>query len=263
MRLARVRTPSGPRPVVQRDGEWRGIENLFAPTLRETGASWPVDGTVLVAPSEPRVVVGMSHNGSPDDRDRPPQAFLKSVRTVCGPGVPVVVDGGIGEVAIEGELALIIGSRARHLSRRDALDAVLGITIANDVTAVDQVARDSLFTQAKNGDGFTPIGPWIETDFDASRLGIVVEVDGHIRASASTASLAWDVVEQLVYLSSVMQLGPGDVVLTGAPGTTVVVVPGQSGRIRIDGLGVLYNPIIAGPPRAALPSRHRINSQED
>ncbi len=109
-------------------------------------------------------------------------------------------------------------------------------------------------TQAKNGDGFTPIGPWIETVYDASHLEIVVEVDGRLRATGSTSSLAWNPIEQLVYLSSIMELGPGDVVLTGAPGTTVRVTSGQAGRIRIDGLGALDNPIMAGPPRAALPA---------
>ncbi|MDP9028370.1 MAG: fumarylacetoacetate hydrolase family protein [Actinomycetota bacterium] len=262
MRLARVRTPSGPRAAVLRDGQWRGIESLFAPTIRETGATWPVDEVSLAAPCEPRVLVGMSHNGSPEDRHRPPQAFLKSARTVCGPGAPILVESGIGEVAIEGELALVIGSRARHLSTRNALDAVLGITIANDVTAVDQVSHDSLFTQAKNGDGFTPIGPWIETVFDASNLEIVVELDGRLAASGSTSSLAWNPIEQLVYLSSIMELGPGDVILTGAPGTTVPVVPGQAGGIRIDGLGSLDNPIMAGASRASLPAPHRMNSQE-
>lgn len=257
MKLARVRTPSGPRPAILRGDHWREIDDLFASTPRETGAFWPKDGSALAAPCEPRVVVGMSHNGHPDDRGRPPQAFLKSARTVCGAGAPIVIDAGIGEVAVEVELALVIGSRARHLTPADALDAVLGITIANDVTAVDQVPRDSLFTQAKNGDGFTPIGPWIETEFDAAALQttgreLAVEVDGTLRAVASTSSLAWNVVEQLVYVSSLMELGPGDVLLTGAPGTTVLVAPGQSARVRIEGLGALDSPILAGPPRAAL-----------
>ncbi|HEU0207104.1 MAG TPA: fumarylacetoacetate hydrolase family protein [Pseudolysinimonas sp.] len=257
MRLARVRTPSGPRPAVLRGEEWREIDDLFAPKPRETGRSWPVGDSELAAPSEPRVVVGMSHNGDPVDRGRPPQAFLKSARTVCGPGEPIVLDQGIGAIAVEGELALIIGRRARHLRAEDALAAVLGATIANDVTAVDQVALDSLFSQAKNGDGFTPIGPWIETDVDAAALSITMELDGRVVASSSTQRLAWDVVEQLVYLTSIMELGPGDVVLTGAPGTTVPVSPGQSCRIRIDGLGELENPTVAGPARAPLPVPHR------
>jgi len=247
---------------VQRGDEWHEVENVFAPEPRTTGRRCPVEGTALSAPCEPRLVIGMSHNGRPEDRTRPPQAFLKSARTVCGPGGAIVLDGGIGDIAIEGELALVIGSRARHLTPADALDAVLGITIANDVTAIDQVPLDSLFTQAKNGDGFTPLGPWIETDFDAWALGIEVEVDGTVRARASTGSLAWGIIEQLVYLSSLMELGPGDVVLTGAPGTTVPVRAGQDCRIRIEGLGELRNPTVAGQRRAPLPIASTADDKE-
>ena len=262
MRLARVRTPSGPRPAVLRGAEWREIDDLFAAKPRETGRSWSVADSALAAPSEPRVVVGMSHNSDRVDRGRPPQAFLKSARTVCGPGAPIVLDDGIGAIAIEGELALVIGQRARHLRPQEALAAVRGATIANDVTAVDQVPLDSLFSQAKNGDGFTPLGPWIETDFDPAALAITVELDGTVVASSTTERLAWDIIEQLVYLTSIMELGPGDVVLTGAPGTTVPVRPGQSCRIRIDGLGELENHAIRGPLRAPLPSPDRV-TQED
>lgn len=260
MRFARVRTPSGPRRAVLRGEEWREIDDFFAPKPRETGRSWPVDGTALAAPTEPRVIVGMSHNGAPADRARPPQAFLKSARTACGPGAPIVLDSGIGDVAVEGELALVIGTRARHLAPHEALGVVFGATIANDVTAVDQVPLDSLFSQAKNGEGFTPLGPWLETEFDPADLLITMELDGLVVAESSTSQLAWDIVEQLVYLSSIMELGPGDVVLTGAPGTTVRVRPGQSCRIRIEGLGELVNPAMAGPPRAPLPSADRSNA---
>ena len=263
MRLGRVRTPSGPRTALLRAGHWHEIEDAFASTLQETGRSWPVDGTALAAPSVPRVVVGMSHNGDPVDRARPPQAFLKSARTICGPGASIVLDRGVGDIAVEGELALVIGARARHLRPQDALEVVLGATIANDVTAVDQVPLDSLFSQAKNGEGFTPLGPWIETEFDPAALAIEVEVDGRVAAESSTSLLAWDVIEQLVYLSSIMELGPGDVVLTGAPGTTVRIAPGQTCRIRIEGLGQLENSTIAGPVRAPLPSPDRLIAQEN
>ena len=112
-----------------------------------------------------------------------------------------------------------------------------------------------------------PPGPqnpplWIETDFDPAALGISVELDGTVVASSTTERLAWDIIEQLVYLTSIMELGPGDVVLTGAPGTTVPVRPGQSCRIRIDGLGELENHAIRGPLRAPLPSPDRV-TQED
>ena len=94
--------------------------------------------------------------------------------------------------------------------------AILGYTIGNDVTAVEQIALDDKMTQAKHGDGFTPIGPWIETDLDPAAVPITVRVNGEDQA-CHTAQLAWNITEQLVYLTCYLSLGPGDVVLTARP----------------------------------------------
>ena len=116
---------------------------------------------------------------------------------------------------------------------------------------VDQVALDEKMTQAEHGDGFTPLGPWVETDLDPSSLPITVRVNGRHRAGASTADLAWNITEQLVYLTSHLSIGPGDVVLTGAPGTFTAIKPGDRGEIEIDGIGALSNPVRASNPVGA------------
>lgn len=254
MRLARVQTAAGPAQVVQQGDFWVGVRDMFAAELEYTGQRYPVGAVQFLAPVEPRVVLGMAHNGSAADRMLPPQAFFKSPRTVTGAQRPITMDTNIGTVNVEGELALVVGRTSRHLSADQAHSHVLGYTIGNDVTAVDQIGLDDKLLQAKNGDGYTPLGPWIETDLDPAALAITVSVAGEIAARASTADLAWNVSELLVYLSSHMELGPGDVILTGAPGTFVPAQPGDDVEIHIAGLGSLANPVIAGAARAPLPA---------
>jgi 2-keto-4-pentenoate hydratase/2-oxohepta-3-ene-1,7-dioic acid hydratase in catechol pathway len=165
---------------------------------------------------------------------------------VIGPGEPIHLDPRVGRVVAEGELAMVIRGTCRNLTPDEVPGAILGWTIGNDVTATDQIALDDKMTQAKNGDGFTPLGPWIETDLDPRAVEISVGVAGHVVAEASTSALAWDVVEQLVYLSSVLTLSAGDVVLTGAPQTSAQISAGQLAEITLSGIGTLTNPAIGG-----------------
>jgi len=188
-------------------------------------------------------VVGMAHNGSPAERTRPPQAFLKSARTVTDPDTPVVLNDHLGQVHVETELAVVIRRTSRDLTAADITAAILGYTIGNDITAVDQIPLDEMMTQAKNGDGFTPIGPWIETDLDPTRIPMTVHVNGKLVASSDTSQLARNVTEALVYLTSYLTLGPGDIVLTGCPGTFASVKPGDTSTVSITGIGDLTNPI--------------------
>jgi 2-keto-4-pentenoate hydratase/2-oxohepta-3-ene-1,7-dioic acid hydratase in catechol pathway len=243
MRLARIATASGPRHVAAVGEDWVVVKDVFARPLVHTGESYPQTGAHLLAPVEPRVVLGMAHNSGPVDRVLPPQAFMKSARTVVGPNDRIQVHPRRGEVKVEGELTLVIRKECRDISPAQFADVILGWTIGNDVTAVDQTPQDEKMTQAKNGDGFTPIGPWIETDLDPRSVAIKVDIDGERVAASSTANLAWDVVEQLVYLTSHLTLGPGDIVLTGSPGTAATVVPGTSSTITLTGIGTLRNPI--------------------
>jgi len=242
MRIARIATPAGRHHVVQYTDRWLEIADPFAAQPRFTGNEYPVGTVRLLAPVQPLVVLGMAHNG-PGDRELPRQAFLKSPRTVVGPDDDILVDERLGQVNIEGELTVVIRHHCRNLTPDQVPGAILGYTIGNDVTAVDQVALDEKMTQAKHGDGFTPIGPWIETELDPSAVPITVRVNGEDRVNASTAQLAWNITEQLVYLTSYLSLGPGDIVLTGAPGTFTPVKPGDGSEIALGGIGALSNPV--------------------
>jgi 2-keto-4-pentenoate hydratase/2-oxohepta-3-ene-1,7-dioic acid hydratase in catechol pathway len=243
VRIARIATAHGPRFVVAQDDRWAEVADPFADTPSFTGTSHPAESARLLAPVQPTVVLGMAHNGAPGDRDLPRQAFLKSARTVVGPGDGIVLDEQLGQVNVEGELAVVIGRTCRHLAAEQVPEAILGYTIGNDVTAVDQVPLDEKMTQSKNGDGFTPLGPWIETELDDGAVPITVRVNGSVVAEASTAQLAWNVTEQLVYLTRYLTLHPGDVVLTGSPATFAPVQAGDRAEITLAGIGTLANPV--------------------
>lgn len=243
MRLARVQTPAGPRAVVHGADGWRVVEDLFADELSFTGEV--IDGEVsFLAPVEPRVVVGIAHNKALREHVLPIQAWLKSPRSVIGPDAPIVARRDIGPINVEGELAVVIGRPAWHLTVDDALDAVLGYTIANDVTNAGRVTIDERNFEAKSGQGYTPIGPWIETEIeDPDSIAMIVKVNGQIRAASNSALLQSTVAECLAYATSWVELGPGDVVLTGAPATFLPVEPGDVVELELSGIGTLANPV--------------------
>lgn len=242
-RFARVKTPASPAPVQWVDGAWHEILSFEDP--EPTGRVFDAEAP-LAAPVEPTIVFGMMHNAAEGDRDLPPQAFMKSARSVVGPGENIVVDSRRGRVIGEGELALVVGKTARNLTLEDVPDVLLGWTIGNDVTATDQAPLDSTMVQAKCGDGFTPIGPWIETDIaDFNNLGIRVFESGVLVATGTTADLAWNPFEALVHLSGHLTLGPGDIILTGCPGTGVDLTVGAVVDIEVDGLGRLSSGVVA------------------
>jgi 2-keto-4-pentenoate hydratase/2-oxohepta-3-ene-1,7-dioic acid hydratase in catechol pathway len=185
----------------------------------------------------------MAHNGSEQDRAIEPQAFHKSARTVANPGAAVEVNRVGKTLMAEAELAIVIGRDAHNLRVDNALDAVLGYVPANDVTAVDEIPLDSFWTQAKNGRNFTPVGPWIETEFDPSSASLRLLVNGTIASESSTSQLARGVVDILVYVTRHVVLGPGDLILTGCPGSNYPVGAGDEVTVEIDGLGALTNRI--------------------
>jgi 2-keto-4-pentenoate hydratase/2-oxohepta-3-ene-1,7-dioic acid hydratase in catechol pathway len=251
MRVARIATPTGARFAVARPGddEWAVVEDPFADTLVFTGYTAPLEGTPLLAPVDPRVLVGIAHNKTNNDHRLPIQAWHKSVRSVAAPDTEVPIRTDIGQVNIEGELAVVIGRRAHRLTLDNALDAVFGYTVGNDVTHVDQVAVDERFFQVKSGLAHAPLGPWIETVVaDPDNVEIVVSINGFVEATSTTANLPSTVAECLVYVTAWLELGPGDVVLTGAPRTFLPTAAGDVVAISLPPIGTLTNTIVSEAP---------------
>jgi 2-keto-4-pentenoate hydratase/2-oxohepta-3-ene-1,7-dioic acid hydratase in catechol pathway len=252
MRLARVGHDGGPSWAVVEGSTLVLIEDVLiedpwrgGPVA--TGERLPLAGARLLAPATPLNVVGMAHNTGPGDRELPPQAFLKPARALTGPGSAIDVPEGIGRVDAEAELAVVIGRTARHLTAQDALQHVLGFTLSNDVTARDLQASDPLWTTAKGFDGWTVLGPWLETGLDPSDLWLTLSINDVPLEPGSTANLARSVVEVLVYITSFMTLGPGDVVLTGAPGAVGRIRPGDRVSVSSPSLGRLESTVAAEP----------------
>jgi 2-keto-4-pentenoate hydratase/2-oxohepta-3-ene-1,7-dioic acid hydratase in catechol pathway len=246
MRLARIRTSTGDHYAVARGDEWAVVDDPFAEPMLYTGDRAPVAGTALLAPVLPKVVIGIAHNKTNNDHHLPIQAWHKSVRSISGPGDSVPISAEIGGVNIEGELALVIGKPAYRLTLENAMDVVFGYTIANDVTNVDQVAVDEKFFHVKSGVNYAPIGPWVETEIrDPDNEPIIVSINGTVRAESSTQNLPSTIAECLVYVTQWLQLGPGDLVLTGAPRTFLPTTVGDVVDITLPGIGTLTNTIVS------------------
>jgi 2-keto-4-pentenoate hydratase/2-oxohepta-3-ene-1,7-dioic acid hydratase in catechol pathway len=245
LRIARLKTPTGPQHAVQRNGGWDHILDPFAQPFSYTGYSTTEAHAVFLAPVRPAVIVGIAHNVTINSHPLPIQAWLKSVHTLADPDAPIVAARGRGTVNVEGELAVVVGKTSAGLTPQNALEHVLGFTCVNDVTNVDQGAVDERNFQGKAGVNYTPLGPWIETDVpDPGLIGIDVIVNGEVRAKSGSFNLPSSVVDCLVYVTSWITLEPGDVVMTGAPGTAVAVLPGDQVDIDLGGIGRLSNPVI-------------------
>ena len=124
------------------------------------------------------------------------------------------------------------------------MEVVLGATVANDVTARDLQASDGQWTRAKGFDGFCPLGPWIVTDLDLGDLEVSCTVNGEVRQQASTADLLRSVPELISYVSAVMTLLPGDVLLTGTPAGVGPIQVGDEVSVSVSGIGTLTNPVV-------------------
>jgi 2-keto-4-pentenoate hydratase/2-oxohepta-3-ene-1,7-dioic acid hydratase in catechol pathway len=146
---------------------------------------------------------------------------------------------------------VVIGARgARHVTPEQASASIFGYTIGNDVTERDMQKSDGQWTRAKGFDSFCPIGPWIETDLpglglDPADLEITCTVDGELRQQGRTSQLIFGVPTLISYISQVMTLLPGDVVLTGTPSGVGPIRPGHRVDVTIEGLGTLGNTVVA------------------
>jgi 2-keto-4-pentenoate hydratase/2-oxohepta-3-ene-1,7-dioic acid hydratase in catechol pathway len=178
-----------------------------------------------------------------------PLIFLKPPSSIIGPGSTIFLPPQSNQVEHEAELAVVIGKSGRWISAEDAMDYVLGYTVANDVTARDLQRRDGQWTRGKGFDTFCPIGPWIETDFDPNDTMITCHVNDELRQMGATRDMVFTVRQLIVFISSVMTLEPGDLILTGTPSGVGPLQPGDQVAITIEGLGEITNPVEAEPER--------------
>ena len=255
MRLARIAHPDGVAfvtidPVDGIETAREIADHPFGnPTY--TGRSWPLADTRLLAPILPSKVVAIGRNyadhaaelGNPVPTS--PIIFIKPSTSVIGPNVPIQLPASSQRVDFEGELAVVIGRPCRDVKADNAKSVILGYTVANDVTARDQQRADVQFTRGKGYDTFCPLGPWIETDLDPSDVEVGTELDGEVAQDGHTSDMVFTIGEIVEFVTGIMTLLPGDVLLTGTPAGVGPMVAGQTVSVTVQGIGTLTNPVIA------------------
>jgi 2-keto-4-pentenoate hydratase/2-oxohepta-3-ene-1,7-dioic acid hydratase in catechol pathway len=173
-----------------------------------------------------------------------PMLFLKPPSCVIGNGQAVVLPHMSSRVDYEGELAIIIGQNCRNANLEEAKACVFGYTCANDITARDLQKRDGQFGRCKGFDTFCPVGPWIETEVeDPGNLNIATRVNGEIKQTANTSEMIFSPLEMVSFISQIMTLLPGDMVLTGTPPGVGPLHEGDEVRVEIEKVGLLINAV--------------------
>ena len=234
--------------------EGEGVVPIFTqPWSRviPTGPVIPLEQVTLLAPCEPSKIIALGKNYGAHAAEfgsevpTSPIIFLKPPTAVIGPGAAIVCPPSSQNVHHEAELAVVIGRRARSLRPEDAAAYIWGYTCGNDVTARDLQRLDQQWTRSKSFDTFCPLGPWVDTAFDPRDAGIICRVNGEVRQNARTADMVFGVSTLLAFISEIMTLEPGDVILTGTPAGVGPLLPGDTVEVEIEGLGVLANPVVA------------------
>jgi 2-keto-4-pentenoate hydratase/2-oxohepta-3-ene-1,7-dioic acid hydratase in catechol pathway len=215
-----------------------------------TGDRWALPDVRLLPPILPSKVLGIGKNYGGHVKEMggeaPPETpiiFLKPSTAVCGPGDPIRLPVDAGQVDHEAELAIVIGRPLKAATASEALDGVLGYTCANDVTDRSMQRSDGQWARAKGYDTYCPLGPWIETAVKPNDLRITASVNGDVRQDSRTSELIRDVGTLLEFMSGVMTLLPGDVILTGTPAGVGPITDGDTVTVEIEGIGALTNPV--------------------
>jgi 2-keto-4-pentenoate hydratase/2-oxohepta-3-ene-1,7-dioic acid hydratase in catechol pathway len=180
-----------------------------------------------------------------NDVPREPLLFLKPPSSVIGPGDAIVLHPMSQHVEYEGEIGVFIGRTLRNASEADATAAIRGVAAVNDVTARDLQKSDSQWTRAKGFDTFCPIGPEAPVPGDLATLTVVTRVNGVERQRASASQMVFTIPALVSYISRVMTLEPGDLVLTGTPAGVGTLSAGDEVEVEIVGVSHVRNPVAA------------------
>jgi 5-carboxymethyl-2-hydroxymuconate isomerase len=262
MRLCTFRDRQGSRLGSLDDGTvvplaGRDVSDALGGAPEPSGPPRPLEGLELLAPLAPGKLIGVGLNyrdhAAETGASLPsrPLLFAKLPSSVTGPAGEVVRPAYTEELDYEGELAVVIGRRARDVPRERALAHVFGYAVMNDVTARDRQREEPQWVRAKGGDTFAPFGPWVTTADeipDPQALAIRTTVNGELRQDGTTADMVFPVDALVAFCSASFTLEPGDVITTGTPAGVGVargafLAPGDRVRVEIEGLGALDNTV--------------------
>jgi 2-keto-4-pentenoate hydratase/2-oxohepta-3-ene-1,7-dioic acid hydratase in catechol pathway len=250
-RYARIQTPDGTLTPARLTPEGEAILLRQLPWLglEETGDRLSPEQYQLLAPVQPGKIVAVGKNYAAHAAEMggevpaEPLLFLKATSAVIGPDAPICYPRQSQRVDYEGELALVIGQPCCDLEPEAAQAAIWGYTIANDVTARDLQQQDRTWARAKGFDSFCPLGPWIVRQV-APDVQIETRHNGQVVQSASIQDMVFSPAILVAYISRIMTLYPGDVILTGTPEGIGPVQPGDAVEVSIRGIGCLRNPVV-------------------
>jgi len=249
------------RALVEGRPEWAMVRGGEAFLLPEGpyGADPPIGRRLgvpeqlrLLAPAVPTKILGIGRNYVAHAAEHgvevpaEPLLFLKPPSSVLDPGGTIVAPALSQRVEYEGELAVVIGRRCKDIAEPEAWACVLGITCGIDVTARDIQRADPQWTRGKGFDTFCPLGPWVAagvTEAQAASLSLATRVNGELRQQASTGEMVFPPARLIAYITQVMTLEPGDVILTGTPEGVGRLAAGDRIEIEIEGVGVLRNTV--------------------
>lgn len=262
MRYIRHLTPNGPAwATLTSDGNTRAIAGDLFGQFEVTDAH--VTPSQILAPIAPTNIMGIGLNyrkhaaeGKKKVPERP-MWFAKTTGSLQHPGEPIILPPSSHKVDYEGELVIVIGRDAKNVSKEDAIDYVLGYTVAIDVSARDWQFElgGGQFNHAKSFDTFCPMGPFLVTPSevtDPDNLRLTTRVNGEIRQDSNTADMVFDVRTLISFLSTDRTLPAGTAILTGTPEGVgyaktppVWLQPGDTLQVDIEGIGTLSNPVVA------------------
>jgi 2-keto-4-pentenoate hydratase/2-oxohepta-3-ene-1,7-dioic acid hydratase in catechol pathway len=259
MKLARILAEGRTSHAVVRDDGFHLVEGSVFGDWTESARVVPRSAAGLLAPVDPPQILAIGLNyrrhatesgmALPDH----PLLFVKTANTIVGPAEPIRLPAmAPDEVDYEAELVLVVGKKTRNVAPENALDALLGFTCGNDVSARDcQLREDKQWARGKCFDTFAPIGPWVETDMDPDHADISLSINGETMQDSNTSDMVFSCAELVSYLSRCMTLLPGSIVMTGTPEGVgfsrkppVWLKEGDTVRVEIEGIGSLENPVV-------------------
>jgi len=214
-----------------------------------TGATVPLSAVKLLSPCMPRkaLCIGLNYRDHAVEFGlaipKTPVFFIKPSTAVIAPLDFIERPAMSRQVEFEGELVVVIGKKAKNVPAAEVSGYVLGYTCGNDVTARDLQPKEGQWTMSKSFDSFLPFGPWIETELDPSSLKIQTFLNGQAKQSSNTANLIFAVPKLVEYLSAIMTLEPGDIIMTGTPSGVGPMQAGDEVVVEIGGIGRLVNPV--------------------
>lgn len=260
MMIARIRLDAEPSYAIVDPAQGTATPvsgDLFAKGFSldsvERGEPVPLDDVMLLAPCRPSKVVAVAKNYAKHAAEMKgevpasPVLFFKTPNTVVGPGHPIVLPEWSSEVHYEGELAVVIGARAKDVPQAKAWDVIAGLTCGNDVSARDAQRSDGQWARAKGFDTSCPLGPWMVTadEWQRGPKRVTTRVGDALVQDATTAEMVRSIEELVAYASAAFTLMPGDVILTGTPAGVGPLVAGDTVTVSIEDIGELTNPVVA------------------